>query len=85
MKKLFSVLLYLFGTYVMCYGTAQLFIKPAWDLNYFYYADNDLLDEVLYYGFWPVYKIHKCIGGYTHIRDAEPWSFEQLKAAGIEG
>jgi len=48
--------------YASAYWVSLSYRKPAMDLRYFYYSENEDADICLYYLFYPPYQVHKRLG-----------------------
>lgn len=52
---------------------------PAANLRYFVYlkggVNSERAENLLYYAYYPIYKAHRCVGGWEHNQDRAPIVF----------
>jgi len=66
------------ATFVAIHRSSSL-RRPAYDLAYWYYSDNNALEAVEFYGFWPLRQVGYKIPGFMsrHIRERR-WQTQEL-------
>lgn len=66
--------------YVTAYGMAYSLRSPSANMAYFAYTGSapELVEEALYYAFWPIYKLHRAMGCCNrHTWDRSPSQVEE--------
>ena len=71
--RLFVTAISLFVIYVGSYAWFYAGRVPAGNLRYFVYlkggVESERAESILYYVYWPIYKAHRCVGGWEHNLD----------------
>ena len=70
----FAVCLTLYlAAFVVIHRSSKL-RRPAYNMAYWYYSDNDALDLVEFYGFWPLRQIGYKVGFISEHISERKWS-----------
>lgn len=68
-----SVCCILYGAAFVAIHSFPVFRHPAANLSYWYYSDNDVIEAIEFYGFWPLRQVAYRLGILSRHNDERIW------------